>query len=95
MIKKILSLTLLIFLMAFALVAYSVTSSPPNAPDVSGTVANYKQQVVAKTRKIAEPILQRAGIDVEKVNVEDANIVQQQMEEAAKKLDEANKILSQ
>ena len=92
MVKKIFGLLVLIFAMTAALVAYSMTST---VPDAQGTITGYKQKIVAKTREVAEPILKKAGIDIENTNVEDINVVERQMENATNKVNEATNSLSQ
>ena len=92
MIKKIFGFFALTLLMAIALVVYSMTSP---VPDASGVLTSYKQKIVVKTKEVAEPVLKKVGIDVEKTNTEDLNVVKQQMENATEKVNEATKAMSQ
>ena len=96
MVKKILGLLVLILVMTAALVAYSMTGTISDIPDVTGTVDNYKKEIVTKTKEVAAPVLKEAGLDVEKVpSAEDLNVVEKQMNEASEKVNEATKMLSQ
>ena len=96
MVKKILGLLVLILVMTAALVAYSMTGTSPEVPDVIKTVDNYKQQAFDKTKEVAAPVLKEAGVDVEKVpTMDDLNVVEKQMQEATEKVNEATKALSQ
>ena len=92
MIRKILGLFALIFLMAFALVAYSMSNS---ISESQSAVFGYAQTILAKTKTLASPILRKIGVDIENTNVEDINIVERQVENATNKVDEASKLLSQ
>ena len=95
MVKKFLEFFALILVMATALVAYSMTSTAPDIPNVPGTFDSYKQKLFAKTKEVAAPVLKKAGIDVEQVpEVEDLNVVEKQMEEATDKVNAATKVLS-
>ena len=97
MLKKFLGLFALIVIMAAALVFYSMNTELPDAPDVTGTIDGYKQQVFDKTKEVAAPVLKEAGIDVEKVptSTDDLNVVKQQMQDATDKVNEATKTLTQ
>lgn len=96
MVKKFLGFFALILVMATALIAYSMTNTAPDIPNVHGTVDSYKQKLFAKTKEIAAPVLKKAGIDVEQIpQAEDLNVVEKQMEEATDKVNEATKALSQ
>ena len=96
MIKKILGLLVLILVMAGALVAYSMTADAPNLPGVPETVSTYKNEIVAKTKEVAAPVLKEAGLDVEKIpDAKDLNVVEKQMNDATDKLNEATKAISQ
>ena len=97
MVKKFLGFFALILIMATALVAYSMTNTAPDIPNVPGTVDSYKQKLFAKTKEVAAPVLKEAGIDVEKVptSTDDLNVVKQQMKEASDKVNEATQVLTQ
>ena len=96
MLKKFLGFFVLIVAMATALVAYSMTNTAPEIPNVPGTVDRYNQKLIAKTKEVAAPVLKKAGIDVEQVpEMEDLNVVEKQMEDATNKVNEATKALSQ
>ena len=96
MIRKVLGFLVVVLFMAAALVAYSVTSAPPDIPNVPGAMDGYKHQVFAKVKEVAAPVLKEAGVDVEKVpTTEDLNVVENQMKEASEKVNEATKALTQ
>lgn len=92
MIRKILGFFALISLMAFALVAYSMTSS---VSESHSAVMKYVQKIKSETLAFASPVLKRLGVDVEKIQTSDANIVERQMENATNKVNEATQMLSQ
>ena len=94
MLKKVLGFLILILAMTAALVAYSVTSTV-EVPEVSGAATSYKQKIFAEVKEVAAPVLQEAGVDVEKVSSDDFNVVEQQMENATEKVNDATKALAQ
>lgn len=96
MLKKVLGLLVLIIALASALVAYSMTNTAPEISNVTKTVDNYKQKIVAKTKEVAAPVLKEAGFDVEKVpDAKDLNVIENQMQDATEKVNEATKMISQ
>ena len=96
MIRKIFGLLVLILVMTGALVAYSMTADAPDVSNFTGTVSNYKNEIVAKTKEVAAPVLKEAGLDVEKIpDAKDLNVVEKQMDNATDKLTEATKTISQ
>ena len=87
MAKKVLGFIVLILAMTAALVAYSMTATAPNIPGVP-------ENLSAKVKKAAAPVLQEVGIDVEQIpSVDDLNIVEKQMENASDKIDAATNVL--
>ena len=94
MLKKVLSFLILVLAMTAALVAYSSTSTV-EVPDVSGAATSYKQKIFAEVKDVAAPVLKEAGVDVEKVNPDDFNVVEQQMQNATEKVNEATQTLTQ
>ncbi|MBE8951147.1 MAG: hypothetical protein SR3Q1_11235 [Quinella sp. 3Q1] len=91
MIKKILALVVLVLGMAAALVAYSMVGS---VPDATGAVTGYKQQLMATTKAVVGPVLKKVGFDVEKTDMQDMNVVEKQLENAAEKVNAAANALS-
>lgn len=84
MVRKILAIVSLVGLITMALIAYSLTSSVSETQEaVNSTVDGYKQQLTDKVKEITAPTLQKLGIDVEKVNSDDLNIVKRKIEEAS------------
>ena len=95
MVKKIFGFMALVLIMTAALVAYSVTSEPPKISNVTGAVDSYKHQIFAKVKDVAAPVLKKAGIDIEQVpQTEDLNVVENQMQEATEKVNEATQALT-
>lgn len=94
MLKKVLGFLILVLAMTAALVAYSVKNTV-EVPDVSGAATNYKQKIFAEVKEAAAPVLKEAGVDVEKVNTDDLNVVEKQMENATDKVNEATQALAQ
>ena len=92
MIKKFLGFFLLVIAMAGALIIYSTTTT---VSETQGTVAKHIQKAKAEVLAIAIPTLRKFGIDVERVQTEDMNVVERQMENAADKVTEATNALSQ
>lgn len=87
---------MLIIALASALVAYSMTNTAPEISNVTKTVDNYKQKIVAKTKEVAAPVLKEVGFDVEKVpDAKDLNVIENQMQDATEKVNEATKMISQ
>lgn len=94
MLKKVLGFLILILAMTAALVAYSM-SITVEVPDVPEAATSYKQKIFAEVKEAAAPVLQEAGVDVEKVKADDFNVVEQQMENATEKVNEATRSLAQ
>ncbi|MBQ3726742.1 MAG: hypothetical protein II902_06755 [Selenomonadaceae bacterium] len=94
MLKKVLGFLILVLAMTAALVAYSSTNNV-EVPDVSGAATSYKQKIFAEVKEVAAPVLKEAGVDVEKVNTDDLNVVEKQMENATDKVNEATQALTQ
>ena len=92
MIKKILALVVLVIGMATALVIYSMVGT---VPDATGAVTGYKQQLMATTKAVVGPVLKKVGFDVEKTDMQDMNVVEKQLENAADKVNAATNVLSQ
>ena len=91
MIKKFLGFVVLIFAMATALVAYSMTGT---VSETQGAVARYIQKAKTETLAIAIPVLKKFGIDVKEIQPDNMNIVERQMENATDKVNEATQALS-
>lgn len=92
MVRKILALISLVGLIAIALVAYSFTTSVSEMEETaSGYKQGVKQQLTAKTKELAKPVLDKLGVnvDIDKVGTDDLNVVKQKIEEAAKTVDDA------
>ena len=94
MIKKLLMFLVLSFLMAGALITYS-TSHDAVGTFVQGqsAIAKYVQLAKTKTLAVTKPVLKKFGVDIDNTHVEDMNIVERQMENAAEKVTEANQQL--
>lgn len=94
MLRRILALISLVGLMVIGLLVYSMTTS---VDEMEQTATGYKQglkdQLVAKTKELAGPTLAKFGIDVEKTQPEDLNIVKQSLEDAAQAVNDATKAL--
>lgn len=92
--RSILAIISLVGLITIALLFYSTTTS---VDEMEQTASGYKQgvkdQLKAKTKEIAQPVLDKLGVnvDVEKVSTDDLNIVKQKLEEASKAVDDASK----
>ena len=92
MIKKFLGIVALVLVMTAALVVYSATTTV-EVPDVPEAATSYRKQLFAKVIEIAKPILQEAGVNVDPENV-NVNVVEQQVENAADKVNEATQALA-
>lgn len=92
MLRKILALISLVGLITIGLIVYSATTS---VSEMEQTASGYKQgvkdQITAKAREIAAPVLSKFGVDAETVKVEDMNLVKQKIEEASKAVEDASK----
>lgn len=73
------------------MVAYSMVGS---VPDATGAVTGYKQQLMATTKAVVGPVLKKVGFDVEKTDMQDMNVVEKQLENAAEKVNAAANALS-
>lgn len=92
MLRKILGVVALVLAMTAALVVYSATTTV-EVPDVPEAATSYRQQLFAKIIEIAKPVLQEAGVNVDPENV-NVNVVEQQMENATEKVNEATQALA-
>ena len=94
MLRRILALISLVGLITIGLIAYSLTTS---VDEMEKTATGYKQgvkqELTAKTKEMAKPVLDKLGVnvDVEKMSTDDLNIVKQKIEDASKAVDEATK----
>ncbi len=94
MLRRILALISLVGLMVIGLLVYSMTTSVDEMEQTAtGYQQGLKQQLVTKTKEIAGPTLAKFGIDVEKTQPEDLNIVKQSLEDAAQAVNDATKAL--
>ena len=91
MVKKILGFFVLIVAMAAALVVYSSTTS---ISENQSAVINFFQKAKSTILSSASPVLKKFGVDIEKTNLQDANIVERQMQNVTDKVDEATATLS-
>lgn len=91
MLRKILALISLVGLITIGLLVYSTTTS---VSEMEQTASGYKQglkdQLTAKTKQLAAPVLSKFGVDVETVKIEDVNIVKQKIEDAGKAVEDAS-----
>ena len=90
--RSILAIISLVGLMVIGLLVYSMTTS---VDEMEQTASGYKQgvtqQLSAKTKEIAKPVLDKLGIDADKVSTDDLNVVKQKIESASQAVDEATK----
>ena len=91
MVKKILGFFVLIVAMAAALVVYSSTTS---ISENQSAVINFFQKSKSTALSFVSPVLKKFGVDIEKTNLQDANIVERQMQNATDKVNEATATLS-
>ena len=92
--RSILAIISLVGLMVIGLLVYSMTTS---VDEMEQTASGYKQgvtqQLSAKTKEIAKPVLDKLGIDADKVSTDDLNVVKQKIEQASSSVDEATKAI--
>lgn len=88
--RSILAIISLVGLMVIGLLIYSMSTS---VDEMEQTATNYKQgvtqQLSAKTKELAKPVLDKLGVDVEKVSTDDLNVVKQKIEQASTAVNEA------
>ena len=94
MLRKILALVSLVGLITIGLVVYSSTTS---VSEMEQTATGYKQgvkeQLTAKTKEIAKPVLDKLGVDADKVSTDDLNIVKKKITDASAAVDDASKTI--
>ena len=92
--RSILAIISLVGLMVIGLIVYSATTS---VDEMEQTASGYKQGVTqelsAKAKEIAKPVLDKLGIDADKVSTDDLNVVKQKIEQASSSVDEATKAI--
>ncbi len=92
--RSILAIISLVGLMVIGLLVYSMSTS---VDEMEQTATNYKQgvkqELSAKTKELAKPVLDKLGVDVDidKVSTDDLNVVKQKIEEASSAVNEATK----
>ena len=92
MLRKILAIISLIGLITIGLLAYSVTTSVSEMQQKSTAYQqDVKQQLISKTKEAAAPILSKFGVDIEKVDSTDLNIVKKKLEDASSAVNDASK----
>ena len=90
--RKLLAIISLVGLITIGLVVYSSTTSMSEMQQTAtGYKQGIKQQLVAKTKEVAAPILSKFGVDVEQVEPEDLNIVKQKLQDASATVNDATK----
>ena len=92
--RSILAIISLVGLMVIGLIVYSATTS---VDEMEQTASGYKQGVTqelsAKAKEVAKPVLDKLGIDADKVSTDDLNVVKQKIEQASSSVDEATKAI--
>ena len=94
--RSILAIISLVGLMVIGLLVYSMSTS---VDEMEQTATDYKQgvtqQLSAKTKELAKPVLDKLGVDVDidKVSTDDLNVVKQKIEAASSAVDEASKAI--
>ncbi|MBO4779767.1 MAG: hypothetical protein J5497_03925 [Selenomonadaceae bacterium] len=92
MLRKILAVISLVGLITMSLLTYSATTS---VSEMEQGANSYKQQLKLKAKEVAAPILAKFGVDIEKVEIEDINIVKQKIEDASEAMEDASRKVSQ
>jgi len=94
--RSILAIISLVGLITIGLLVYSMSTS---VDEMEQTATNYKQgvtqQLSAKTKELAKPVLDKLGVnvDLDKVSTDDLNVVKQKLEEASSAVNDASKAI--
>ena len=93
--RSILAIISLVGLMVIGLLIYSMSTS---VDEMEQTATNYKQgvtqQLSAKTKELAKPVLDKLGVDVNTVSADDLNVVKQKIEQASTAVNDATAQIS-
>lgn len=93
--RSILAIISLVGLMVIGLLVYSMSTS---VDEMEKTATNYKQgvtqQLSAKTKELAKPVLDKLGVDVNTVSADDLNVVKQKIEQASTAVNDATAQIS-
>ncbi len=93
--RSILAIISLVGLMVIGLLVYSMSTS---VDEMEQTATNYKQgvtqQLSAKTKELAKPVLDKLGVDVNTVSADDLNVVKQKIEQASTAVNDATAQIS-
>lgn len=90
--RSILAIISLVGLMVIGLLVYSMSTS---VDEMEQTATTYKrgvtQELSAKTKELAKPVLDKLGVDVNNVSTDDLNVVKQKIEQASSAVEDATK----
>lgn len=90
--RSILAIISLVGLMVIGLLIYSMSTSVDEMEQTATTYKQgVKQELSAKTKELAKPVLDKLGVDVDTVSTDDLNVVKQKIEQASSAVDEATK----